>query len=265
MVKKRIIPVILLRDGRIVQSRRFSRYNILGEPTPAVERISSWSSDELIYLDITDRDDPHAEVQEVDSLIQAVALKCSVPLTFGGGVRSVEDVRRRLRLGADKITLNSLAIERPGSINEVAAAFGSQCVVVSIDVKIDAEGRHRVFQCGRKPTGLAPEAFAQMVEQRGAGEILLNSVDRDGTAQGFDLELINRVASAVRIPVIALGGAGEWQHFAEVLSRTGASAVAAANIFQHSENSVHQCKDHLYRAGFPVRKPPPLSTESAVL
>ena len=265
MVKKRVIPVILLREGRIVQSRRFSRYNILGDPTPAVERISSWSSDELVYVDITNRDDPHAEVHEFDGLIQAIAQKCSVPLTFGGGVRTVEDVRQRLRLGADKITLNTMALDRPELIDEAAAAFGSQCVVVSMDVKINAEGRHEVFKCGRKPTGLAPEDFARQVEARGAGEILVNSVDRDGTGQGFDIELIQKVCQAVRIPVIALGGAGDWSHFAEVLTQTNASAVAAANIFQHSENSVHQCKDYLYRAGLPVRKPPPLSTESAIL
>lgn len=265
MVKKRVIPVILLREGRIVQSRRYSRYNILGDPTPVVERISNWSSDELIYLDITNREDPHAELHEVDSLLQAIALRCSVPLTFGGGVRSVEDVRRRLRLGADKITLNSMAIDQPDLIDQVAAAFGSQCMVVSMDVKLNAEGRHEVFKCGRKPTGATPEAFAKMVEQRGAGEILVSSVDRDGTGQGFDIDLIRRVCGAVRIPVIALGGAGDWGHFAEVLTKTDASAVAAANIFQHSENSVHECKDHLHRAGFPVRKPAPLSTESAIL
>ena len=192
-------------------------------------------------------------------------MKCSVPLTFGGGVRTVEDVRQRLRLGADKITLNTMAIDQPDLIDQVAGAFGSQCVVVSMDVKLNAEGGYEVFKCGRKPTGHAPEDFAHMVEQRGAGEILVNSVDRDGSGQGFDLELIQRVCSAVRIPVIALGGAGEWSHFEGVLTQTGASAVAAANIFQHSENSVHQCKDHLYRAGFSVRKPPLLSSESAIL
>ena len=265
MVKKRVIPVILLREGRIVQSRRFTRYNILGDPTPAVERISNWSSDELIYLDITNRNDPYAKAHDVKSLIQAIALKCSVPLTFGGGVRSVEDVRQRLRLGADKITLNSLAIDEPSLIDKTATAFGSQCVVVSMDVKINAEGHHEVFKCGRHSTGLTPESFARMVEQRGAGEILVNSVDRDGNGQGFDIELIQRVCSAVHIPVIALGGAGEWEHFAELLTRTDASAVAAANIFHHSENSVHECKGYLYRAGFPVRKPPQLSTESSIL
>lgn len=265
MVKKRIIPVILLREGRIVQSRRFSRYNILGDPTPAVERISSWSSDELIYLDITNREDPHADVHDYHPLIQSIARKCSVPLTFGGGVRTLEDARLRLRLGADKVTLNTMAIDQPELISEIAGAFGSQCVVVSIDVKISTDGSYEVFKCGRTGSGYTPDEFARMVAEHGAGEILLNSVDRDGTGQGFDLKLIQQVCSAVQIPVIALGGAGEWAHFGDVLSQTSASAVAAANIFQHSENSVHQCKDYLYRAGFQVRKPPPLSNQSAIL
>lgn len=265
MVKKRVIPVILLREGRIVQSRRFSRYNILGDPTPAVERISSWSSDELVYIDITDREDPTMEVEEIDGLIKAVASRCSVPLTFGGGIRSVDDVRRRLRLGADKITVNTAAVDTPDLITKVADAFGSQCVVVSIDAAATSEGTYEVLRCGRDATGRTPVDFARMVESLGAGEILLNSVDRDGTGQGFDISMIAEVSDAVSIPVIALGGAGEWEHFAEVLCDTNASAVAAANIFQHSENSVHHCKDYLYREGFHVRKPSPLSAQSAIL
>lgn len=265
MVKKRVIPVILLREGRIVQSRRFSRYNILGDPTPAVERISSWSSDELVYVDITDREDPTMDVEEIDGLIKAVAARCSVPLTFGGGIRSVDDVRRRLRLGADKITLNTAAVDTPDLIADVADAFGSQCVVVSIDAATTGKGTYEVLRCGRDSTGRTPVDFARMVESLGAGEILLNSVDRDGTGRGFDIPMIAEVSDAVSIPVIALGGAGEWEHFAEVLRDTNASAVAAANIFQHSENSVHHCKDYLYRAGFHVRKPSPLSAQSAIL
>jgi cyclase len=265
MVKKRVIPVILLREGRIVQSRRFARYNILGDPIPAVERISSWSSDELIYLDITNRDDAHAAPCKVDELIPLIAAKCSVPLTFGGGIRSLEDARLRLRLGADKVTLNTMAVDRPKLIEDVASTFGSQCVVVSMDVRTNDRGRREVYRCGRVPTGLRPAEFAKHAEALGAGEILLNSVDRDGTGLGFDIDLIEEVCAAVRIPVIALGGAGKWQHFAEVLQRTTISAVAAANIFQHTENSVHQCKDYLFRIGLPVRKPLPLSAESNLL
>jgi cyclase len=265
VVKKRVIPVILLRDGQIVQSRRFARYNILGSPTPAVERISKWSSDELVYLDITDNETSHFEPHDIETLIPLVAARCSVPLTFGGGVRSLEDARRRLRLGADKITLNTMAVDQPELIEQIAGTFGVQCVVVSMDVRLDAAGRYEVFKRGRVPTGRSPTEFARAVEARGAGEILLNSVDRDGTGQGFDLELVRQVCDSVRIPVIALGGASSWEHFAEVLQQTNAAGVAAANVFQHVENSVYHCKEYLYRAGFPVRKPPPLSSRSDLL
>lgn len=265
MLKKRIIPVILLRDGRIVQSRRFSRYNILGDPTPAVERISSWSSDELIYLDITDRADPYATICDFDQLIRSVASKCSVPLTFGGGILSIQDAAQRIKSGADKITLNTAAIEQPGLITAISREFGAQCVVVSVDVKINPAGEYEVYRCGRYPTGINPLVFVRKAQDLGAGEILLNSVDRDGTGAGFDIDLIQHIADVLTIPVIAMGGAGEWQHFAEVLEKTDVSAVAAANIFQHSENSVYQCKDYLYKAKFPVRKPLPLSVEHTIL
>lgn len=265
MVKKRVIPVVLLRNGRIVQSRRFARYNIIGDPAPAVARISSWSSDELVYLDITDRDNPDATPAPIEELIPLISRRCSVPLTFGGGIRTIEDARLRLRLGADKVAVNTIALEEPAVVQGIARLFGAQCVVVSIDAARNELGAPEVCKRGRIPTGRSPGDFARHAERLGAGEILLNSVDRDGTGQGFDLELIQEVCEAVRIPVIALGGAGAWPHFAEVLSRTSASAVAAANIFHHSENSVHQCKSYLFSAGHAVRKPAPLSAESSLL
>jgi cyclase len=265
MVKKRVIPVVLLRNGRIVQSRRFSRYNIIGDPTPAVARISSWSSDELIYLDITDRGNPDAIPAPIEELIPLISRKCSVPLTFGGGIRTADDARVRLRLGADKLAVNTVAVDQPAVVEKIAVMFGAQCVVVSVDVKRDERGAPEVYKRGRVPTGRRPGDFARYAERLGAGEILLNSVDRDGMGQGFDIEVIQEVCDAARIPVIALGGAGNWQHFAEVLTMTSASAVAGANIFHHSENSVHQCKSHLFGAGLAVRKPPPLSTESSLL
>jgi len=265
MLKRRIIPVILLRNGRIVQSRKFSRYNILGDPTPAVERISNWSSDELIYLDITDRSDPYSTICDFDQLIRSVASKCSVPLTFGGGIASVADAAKRLKSGADKITLNTAAILQPKLITAIAREFGSQCVVVSVDIQINSKGDYEIYRCGRYPTGISPVEFVLKSQDLGAGEILLNSVDRDGTGTGFDLELIQLVVDSLAIPVIAMGGAGGWQHFADALKNTNVSAVAAANIFQHTENSVYQCKDYLYKAGFPVRRPPPLSAEDTIL
>ncbi len=265
MLKKRVIPVILFRNGRIVQSRQFARYNIIGDPFSAVERISSWHSDELLYLDISEQEDHEPQDRGFEELLSSISTKCSVPLAFGGGIRTVMDARRRLRLGADKVTLNTAAIENAALISEIAGEFGSQAVVVSMDVKVNEAGRYEVYKCGRIPTGMSPEVFAKTIVARGAGEILLNSVDRDGTGLGFDLDLINLVCEAVPIPVVAMGGAGTWQHFADVLERTRASGVAAANIFQHLENSVYLCRDHLYKAGFPVRKPLPLSINSSPL
>lgn len=266
MVKIRVIPVVLLREGKIVQSRKFSRYNIIGEPTPAVERISNWSSDELIYLDISplpavpvDVSAAHGALHQV---LADVAARCTVPLTFGGGIRDLGEVRTRLRLGADKITLNTAAVENPELIRQVAETFGSQCIVVSIDAAETGSG-YEVRKGGWEPTGLDPVEVAQAAADAGAGEILLNSVDRDGSGRGYDLALIERVSRAVSIPVIALGGAGKWEDFAEVMHATRASAVAAANIFHHSENSVHRCKEYLYDQGLPVRRPWSLSNVSS--
>jgi len=265
MLKKRIIPVILLRDGRIVQSRRFSRYNILGDPTPAVERISNWMSDELIYLDITDPEDTYLQHADLESLVQEVALKCSVPLTFGGGIRTLEQANALLRKGADKVSLNTATFDRPALVTAIASEFGSQCVVASIDARRTGSGKFEAYKGGHIPTGTSPIEHAKKLEDLGAGEILLNSIDRDGTGRGFDLDLINSVASAVSLPIIALGGAGSWEDFSSVLSSTDACAVAAANIFQHTENSVYECRKYLYELGYPVRRHQALSTQSTAL
>jgi cyclase len=268
MLKKRIIPVVLLRNGLIVQSRNFKRYQALGSPTAAVERLSSWSSDELIYIDISHessydlkRDDlNHPKFASIIDIIGLISKKCVMPLTFGGGIRTIEDVKLRIKLGADKITINTAAIENPQLITEIAQSFGSQCVVVSIDVKRSEDGSLFVYKRGKEVTSLNPVVFAKQVENLGAGEILLNSVDRDGMGGGFDIELIREVSEAVKIPVIALGGAGKWEDFAEVLNKTKASAVAAANIFHHSENSMYNVKSYLFERNFPVRKPIELSS-----
>jgi cyclase len=268
MLKKRIIPIILLRNGLIVQSRGFNKYQVLGSPTAAVQRLSSWYSDELIYIDISNeslydlkRDDlNHPEFNSIISIIELVSKKCLMPLTFGGGIRTLDDVRSRVALGADKITVNTIAIENPEMITKIAEEFGSQCVVVSIDVKRNINGSSFVYKRGQEPTNLNPVEFAKKVEKLGAGEILLNSIDRDGTGLGFDIELINEVSSAVRIPVIAAGGAGKWEDFEEVLVKTRASAVAAANIFHHSENSMYNVKKYLFDKKLEVRKPMDLSS-----
>lgn len=265
MLKKRLIPVLLLRNGVIVQSKGFRRYQSLGSPSAAVERLSSWASDELIYLDISPspvydlkRDDlNYPKFDSIMEIIRLVASKCFMPLTFGGGIRTLDDIYRRLKAGADKVTLNTKAIEQPEFIGECAREFGSQCIVISIDAKRTDTG-WAVYKGGRSQTELSPSSWAKIAEQEGAGEILLNSIDRDGAGSGYDLQLINDVSNAVLIPVIVLGGVGSWQHFEEGLN-TKASAVAAANIFHYSENSIYNAKKYLFDRSYNVRKPLPLS------
>lgn len=272
MLKKRIIPVILLRNGVIVQSRRFKRYQALGNPTAAVERLSSWNSDELIYLDISpsnsydmgraDLNNPNYGTYE--DLIRLIASKCFIPLTFGGKIRDMEDVKMRLKNGADKVTFNTAAIDSPELITKCSNEFGKQFVVVSIDALKKKSGGYHVMKGGKVRTEISPVELAKKVEQLGAGEILLNSVEQDGTGTGFDLDLIQSVTESVKVPIIALGGAGSWEHFEEVL-KTDASAVAAANIFQHSENSIYNLKKYLWNLGCNVRKPLKLQTEKQLL
>jgi cyclase len=265
MLKKRFIPVLLLRNGVIVQSRNFKRYQIIGTPTAAVERLSNWASDELIYLDISpepiydlNRNDlNHPSFSSILDIIQLIASKCFMPLTFGGGIRSLNDVYLRIENGADKISINTIAIDNPNFIAECAKIFGSQCIVISIDVmKID--NKWRVFKGGCEATDLDPVSWAHHVQENGAGEILLNSIDKDGTKAGFDVDLISRVSNSVSIPVIGMGGAGSYEHIREVLT-TSASAVAAANMLHHTENSVFEIKNRLYDEGLNVRRPLPLS------
>lgn len=262
MLKKRLIPCILLRNGVIVQSKGFKRYQLLGNPTTAVERLSDWASDELIYLDISKdrvydlrRDDLKSPNRtSILEIIQDVAEKCFMPLTFGGGIRTVDDVIARVQAGADKVAINTQPLADPGFITEVSREVGSQCVVVSIDAKEVGDGRYEVYaNGGKEPTGRDPAEWAAEAEERGAGEIFLNSIDRDGSGRGYDLRLIERVVERVSIPVIACGGVGEWAHLAEALEQTGVSAVSAANIFHYTENSVRNAKRYLVDAGLDVR------------
>jgi len=264
-VKVRLIPCLLLKNGLIVRSEAFRYHQIIGDPITQLTRYNQWSVDELVYLDIS-RDEAY-DVRRSDAKIQTagkrtlleivaeVSQVCFAPLTFGGRIRTVEDMRARLANGADKITLNTAAIETPGLITEGARIYGAQAIVASIDAKRHEDGRYEVFKGGREPTGLDPVEWAREVERRGAGEILLNSIDRDGTARGYDLPLVRRVADATRIPVVALGGAGTWQHVVDVVREGGASAAAAANIFHFTEMSYKNAKQHMHRAGMNVRMP----------
>lgn len=264
MLKTRLIPCLLLRNGLVVQSKGFCRYQLLGNPTTVVQRLSDWACDELIYLDISrdssydlGRDDlNHPNRADILDIISDVARRCFMPLTFGGRIRTVDDAAARIERGADKIAINTQACHEPQFIADCARAFGSQCVVVSVDVRGDAATGWQVHtDGGREPTGRCPVEWARQIEQLGAGEILINSIDRDGKGRGYDIELIAAVASAVTVPVICLGGVGHWDHFAEAIRHAGVSAVAAANIFHYSENSVYNAKKHLFEAGLNVRRP----------
>jgi len=272
MKKNRLIPVLLLRNGWLVQSKGFKKYQNLGNPVFSVRRLSEWASDELIYLDISREDQydmrredqGHPNRQTFLEIIADVADQTFMPITVGGRIRTLKDIEERLARGADKIAINSMAAQDPSFIQQSARQFGSQCIVVSMDIKL-VDGRYTVMtEGGTKNTGLAPETWAVRAEQEGAGEILLNSVDRDGAKNGYDIPLLALVSDAVNIPVIACGGVGEWSHFAEAFDRTGVDAVAAANIFQHMDQSVYLAKKYLYEHGCRVRPADFISLESKV-
>jgi len=263
MKKKRLIPVVLLKNGWLVQSIQFSRYLNLGNPFWAVKRLSEWASDELVYLDITDDDNYDLRREDLGvpnrrsflEIIQDVSKVTFMPITVGGKIRNLDDIAMRLALGADKVSINTVAFDDPSFICRAAAQFGSQCIVVSIDYK-DVGGTMRVMvQGGKRDTSLDPIAWARIVEERGAGEILLNSIDRDGMKNGYDIATLAALSAAVKIPVIALGGVGRWEHFEEALRQTSVDAVAAANIFQHTDQSVYYAKQHLFDAKHNVREP----------
>ncbi len=265
MLKHRIIPCLLLRNGVIVQSKGFKRHQVLGNPTTAVKRLSTWAADELIYLDISppnsiydlNRDDlNHENHPSIIDIIKDVSSHAFMPLTFGGGIRDINRIRTILNAGADKVTINTQAVLDPEFITKSAKIFGSQCIVVSIDVAKNNKNINEVkIKRGKEWTGLSPVDWACEVERLGAGEILLNSIDRDGLQNGYDIELIQDVVSAVSIPVISIGGVGHWEDFKDALVKGGASAVSAANIFHHTEQSVLNAKKYLFNQGINVRAP----------
>lgn len=261
MLKNRLIPVLLLQNGLLVRSELFSIHQIIGNPVHEVQRFNQWAVDELIYLDISRSDmyDLRREDCKVRDLsdnlaiLEEVSKTCFMPLTWGGKIRTIEDMRQRFTRGADKITINTMAVRDPGLINKAASIFGSQAIVVSIDVMRYPDDRTEVMiEGGHVSTGLRPEEWARRAEDLGAGEILLQSVDRDGTGRGYDLELIHLVASATTIPVIALGGIGAYEDYAKGIL-AGASAVAAANIWHFKELSDKGAKQALQKAGINVR------------
>jgi len=251
VLTKRIIPCLDVTAGRVVKGVRFLELRDAGDPVEIARRYDEQGADELTFLDITASSDDRDIILHV---IEAVADQVFIPLTVGGGVRAVEDVRRLLNAGADKISINTAAIQNPRLVAEAAGRFGSQCIVVAIDAKADGPGSWQVYtHGGRRGTGLDAVALAREVERLGAGEILLTSMDRDGTRQGFDLGLTRAVADAVGIPVIASGGVGSLEHLAEGVTQGRADAVLAASIFHFGEHTVAGAKRLMTDRGIPVR------------
>jgi cyclase len=256
MLAKRIIPCLDVHAGQVTRGQQFGRaeeggLRNVGDPVALALRYDEQGADELVFYDITAS--AHGRDTLV-SVIEAVAGQCFMPLTVGGGIRTIGDMHTMLRAGADKVSINSSAIQRPDLIREGAEKFGSQCIVVSIDVKRVSPGHWEVFlKGGRERANLEPIDWAARACEMGAGEIVLNSIDADGMKTGYDLEVIDRVCKAVPVPVIASGGAGRPEHMAEVLLVTGADAALAAGIFHSGEVTVRQVKEHCARRGIPMR------------
>ncbi len=251
MLSVRIIPCLDVRDGRVVKGVNFVNLIDAGDPVEQAKAYEKQGADELVFLDITASSDNRAIMRDV---VERTASQCFMPLTVGGGLRTLEDIRLMLNAGADKVSLNTSAISNPDLVSEASAKFGNQCIVVAIDAKRDGEGRWNVYtHGGRNRTELDAVEWAKEVERRGAGEILLTSMDCDGTKDGYDIELTRAVSDAVTIPVIASGGAGRLEHLVDAVKRGGASAVLAASIFHFGTYTIEQAKEAMVAAGLPAR------------
>ncbi len=252
MLAKRIIPCLDVRDGRVVKGIHFVGIREVGDPVECAREYDRQGADEITFLDITATHEGRSTMAEV---VRNTARKVFVPLTVGGGIGSEEDIRNLLRAGADKISLNSAAVRAPELISRGADAFGSQCIVVAIDARRDGKGGFTVvINGGRIDTGLDAVQWAKNAQALGAGELLLTSMDADGTKSGFDIELTEAVTRAVSIPVIASGGCGRLSHFTEVFKKTGADAALAASLFHYRELTVDEVKAELQKNGIPVRR-----------
>ncbi len=251
MLTKRIIPCLDVHNGRVVKGVNFVDLKDAGDPVEIAKAYDAAGADELVFLDITASSDARNIIL---NLVHKTAEQVFIPFTVGGGIRTVEDFREILKAGADKISVNSAAIKRPELISEAAYKFGSQCVVVAIDAKRKDDGNFSVFlNGGRVDTGLDAIEWAKKAEELGAGEILLTSMDADGTKAGYDLELTKKVSDSVNIPVIASGGAGTLPHFYDALESGGADAVLAASLFHYKELTINELKEYLKGRGIPVR------------
>lgn len=251
MLKPRLIPCLDVKDGRVVKGVNFEGLRDAGDPVECAKAYDAAGADELCFLDITASHEKRAIIFDV---VRETAEHCFMPLTVGGGVRTVEDVRKLLLAGADKVSINTTAVKNPDFVREASEKFGSQCIVVAIDAKTVSPGKWEIFtHGGREATGIDAVEFAQKVVSLGAGEILLTSMDRDGTRAGFNLPLTRAVSDAVTVPVIASGGVGELDHLVDGVTQGHASAVLAASIFHFGEHTIAEAKQHMIDAGIPMR------------
>ena len=251
MLARRIIPCLDVKDGRVVKGINFVQLRDAGDPVEAARAYDEQGADEITFLDITAS---HEKRDIILDVVAHTAEEVFIPLTVGGGLRGLEDIRKLLRAGADKVSLNTSAVKNPPFVDEAAREFGSQCIVVAIDAKQVSPGKWEIYtHGGRTPKGIDAVEWAREIEQRGAGEILLTSMDRDGTKIGYDIPLTRAVADAVKIPVIASGGVGTLEHLREGLDEGGADAALAASIFHYGTYSVRQAKEFLKQHNIPVR------------
>ena len=251
MLKARIIPCLDVKDGRVVKGVNFVDLVDAGDPVEQAKFYDSQGADELTFLDITAS---HENRDTIFDVVNRTAEQCFMPLTVGGGVRQVEDIRKLLLAGADKVSINTAAVKRPEFVGEAAEKFGAQCIVVAIDAKSTGPGKWEIFtHGGRERTGIDAVEWAKRMASLGAGEILLTSMDRDGTRSGFDISLTRAVADAIRIPVIASGGVGTLDHLAAGILEGHATAVLAASIFHFGEYTIPEAKAHLASAGVAIR------------
>jgi len=254
MFKVRVIPCLDVKDGRVVKGVNFVDLRDAGDPVEAAIAYDAAGADELTFLDITATHENRGTMLDV---VRRTAEACFMPVTVGGGVRTIDDIKVLLRSGADKVSINSAAVQRREFVKEAAEKFGEQCIVVAIDAKRGRGDRWEIFtHGGRKSTGIDAIEYAQEVVSLGAGEILLTSMDRDGTRQGFDIPLTRLVADSVPVPVIASGGVGNLDHLVDGIRDGHATAVLAASIFHFGEFTIRQAKDHMVRAGLPMRLDP---------
>ena len=251
MLKKRIIPCLDVKGGRVVKGINFVDLIDAGDPVEQASIYNQNGADEICFLDITASSDKRNILLDT---VKKTAECCFVPLTVGGGVRSIQDIRKLLLAGADKVSINTAAIKNPELIKESANKFGSQCIVVAIDAKKTKDNTWEVFtHGGREPTNLNALEFAKLAQENGAGEILLTSMDRDGTKEGYDIELTKKISSSLNIPVIASGGVGNLEHLKDGIIKGGSSAVLAASIFHFGEYSIQEAKEYLKKENVPVR------------